>query len=103
MILTIDTAGKDFQVTKAPSEKLDQHGTQRIDKQTGEPVWCTQVVVTDDDGGEIITISTAGGRPEVETGDLVEPQALVAIPWNTNGRAGIAYRAQSIKLLDDNS
>jgi hypothetical protein len=58
-------------ITKNPEPKLDHNGVQRPDKQTGDPIWSTQVVVT----------------------------RLVAIPWATNGRSGIAYRADRIKAL----
>jgi len=105
MILNIDLAGKELVVTKAPEPKLfnkkpDEKPEQRRDKQSDEPLWTTQVVVTDDDGGTIIGINTAGEPPDVRVGDEVKVSGLVAIPWFTSGRNGIAYRAESIVVLD---
>jgi hypothetical protein len=100
MELNIDLSGKELVVTKNPEPKLDHNGVQRPDKQTGDPIWSTQVVVTDHTGGEVIKIATKGeAGPDVEVGDEVEVTRLVAIPWATNGRSGIAYRADRIKAL----
>lgn len=96
MILNIDTRDKDFVVTKAPAPKLDNQNEQRSDKETGQPLWMTEVVVTDDSGGEIIRLTTAGEKPTFQAGDPVNPLGLVAVPWATNGRSGIAYRASAI-------
>lgn len=97
MILTINTADKDFVVTKAPEEKLDQNGEPRKDKQTGEGLWTTQVVVTDESGGEVISVKTKGAPGDLRVGDVVEVSNMVAIPWHTNGRSGISFTASSIK------
>lgn len=102
MILTIDVRGKEFQVTKHPEPKVDHTGTQRASKQTQEPLWSTQIVVTDDDGGEILSVTTEGEKPPgVRVGDLVDIHGLVAIPWATNGRSGVAYRADRIVAVSD--
>ena len=34
-------------------------------------MWSTQVFVLDDDGGEVITVTTAGEKPNVKVGQLV--------------------------------
>lgn len=91
---------KEFVVTRATIPKNDQLGVQRLDK-ADRLMWSTQVVVTDDDGGEVITITTTGEKPDVYKGDPVEVKNLVAIPWNTNGRNGIAYRADNIIALEE--
>lgn len=97
MILNIDTDDKDFIVTKAPGPKLDEHQQHRISKDTGEPIWATQLVVTDDSGGEVITVNTNGPQPpDVKVGDAVDVVDLVAIPWTSKTRSGIAFRARAI-------
>ena len=53
--------------------------------------------VLDDDGGEVITITTAGEKPNVKVGQLVAVSKLEALPWATNGRNGVAFRAEEIK------
>lgn len=96
MNLNIDTTDKEFVVTQAPQPKLDQNGEPRTDKITGMALWATQMVVTDESGGEIIRVNTIGEPPKIDVGDPVLPQNLVALPWASNGRSGVAYRADAI-------
>jgi hypothetical protein len=60
-------------------------------------MWSTQVFVQDEFGGEVITITTAGERPNVKVGQVVAASRLEALPWATNGRNGVAFRAEEIK------
>jgi hypothetical protein len=82
----VDTAGKQMTVSKDPVERVDQNGRQRSDRETGRLMWSTQVIVLDADGGEVITIHTAGEKPNVKVGELVTVSDLEALPWATNGR-----------------
>ena len=97
MKLYVDTNGKQVTVTKDPTEKLEQNGRQKTERNTGRPMWSTQVFVLDDDGGEVITITTAGERPNVKVGQQLTVSKLEALPWATNGRSGVAFRAEEIK------
>jgi hypothetical protein len=97
MKLYVDTSTKQVTVSKEASEKTEQNGRQRTERGTGRPMWSTQVFVLDDDGGEVISITTAGEKPNVKVGQLVTVSALEALPWATNGRNGVAFRAQEIK------
>ena len=98
MKLYVDTNGKQVSVTKDPIEKLDgPNGRQKTERNTGRPMWSTQVFVLDDDGGEVITVTTAGEKPNVKVGQSVAVSKLEALPWATNGRNGVAFRAQEIK------
>ncbi|GAA1594069.1 hypothetical protein GCM10009678_90280 [Actinomadura kijaniata] len=99
MRLIVDTSTKQVQVSKDPVEKKDQNGRQRTERDTGRPMWSTQVFVQDDDGGEVITITTAGERPNVRVGAFVSVSELEALPWATNGRNGVAFRAAAIKTI----
>ena len=99
MKLYVDTKGKQVTVSKDPEPKKDQNGNQRSDKGTGRLMWATQVFVLDENGGEVITITTAGEKPSVKVGELVTVEMLEAIPWATNGRNGVAFRAVSLKPL----
>lgn len=102
MILTIDTTGKRFTVTKAPEPKTMNNGEHRADKATGLPLWSTQLVVVDNDGGDIISVTTAGEKPPpIELDDPVTVHGLVAIPWDAGNRHGIAFRAIAIQLEAD--
>ena len=97
MKLYVDTGSKQVTVTKDPGEKLEQNGRQKVERGTGRPMWSTQVFVLDDDGGEVLTITTAGERPNVKVGQVVAVSKLEALPWATNGRNGVAFRAEEIK------
>jgi hypothetical protein len=97
MKLYVDTASKQVTVTKEPTEKVEQNGRQKVERGTGRPMWSTQVFVLDDDGGEVITITTAGERPNVKVGQQLTVSKLEALPWATNGRSGVAFRAEEIK------
>jgi hypothetical protein len=93
----VDTSGKQVTVSMDPGPKNDQNGNQRSEKGTGRLMWSTQVFVLDETGGEVITITTAGEKPQVKVGQLVTVQQLEAIPWATNGRNGVAFRAIELK------
>ena len=97
MKLYVDTISKQVTVTKDPVEKTEQNGRQKLERNTGRPMWSTQVFVLDDDGGEVIAITTAGEKPNVKVGQHVAVSKLEALPWATNGRNGVAFRAEEIK------
>ena len=103
MKLYVDTTGKQVTVSKDSEPKNDQNGNQRSEKGTGRLMWSTQVFVLDETGGEVITITTAGEKPSVKVGQLVTVEQLEAIPWATNGRNGVAFRAISLKPKAGNS
>jgi hypothetical protein len=97
MKLYVDQSGKQFTVTREPVEKTEQNGRQKTERNTGRLMWSTQVFVLDEDGGEVITCTTAGEKPNVKVGQTVTVPKLEALPWATNGRNGVAYRATEIK------
>lgn len=103
MKLYVDTSNKQVTVSRDPVEKADQNGRQRVERVTGRPMWSTQVFVLDDDGGEVITVTTAGEKPNVKVGQLVLVSKLEALPWATNGRNGVAFRAEEIKAAGPSS
>ncbi len=98
MKLYVDTNGKQVTVTKDPTrEATSRTAVRRPSANTGRPMWSTQVFVLDDDGGEVITITTAGEKPNVKVGQSLTVSKLEALPWATNGRSGVAFRAEEIK------
>ena len=97
MKLIVETSKKHVMVSKEPVEKTEQNGRQKVERGTGRLMWSTQVFVLDDDGGEVITVTTAGERPNVKVGQPVSLSKLEALPWATNGRNGVAFRAEEIK------
>lgn len=104
MKLYLDMAGKRMIITKRPEPKNINYSNigQRIDKETELPMWVTQAVVLDEDGGTIVHITTVGEEPpDVEVDDEVNAPRLEALPWSNNGRSGVAYRATTIDVVDD--
>jgi hypothetical protein len=97
MKLIISTIDKQVTVSREAVEKTEQNGRQRQERGTGRLMWSTQVFVLDDDGGEVITVTTAGEKPNVKVGQPVSLSKLEALPWATNGRNGVAFRAEEIK------
>jgi hypothetical protein len=97
MKLLVDTMTKQVTVSRDPEPKNDQNGTQKSEKGTGRLMWSTQVFVLDENGGEVITITTAGEKPNVKVGQPVTVSQLEAIPWATNGRNGVAFRAVELR------
>ena len=97
MKLYVDTSAKQVTVSREAVEKTEQNGRQKQERGTGRLMWSTQVFVLDDDGGEVITVTTAGEKPNVKVGQPVSLSKLEALPWATNGRNGVAFRAEEIK------
>lgn len=97
MRLYVDTKQVTFQVTRNPEPKNDQNGRQKQDSRTGAPMWTTQVMALDESGGEVLMVTVAGEQPKVSVGMNVRPVGLEALPWNQNGRHGVAYRASELQ------
>jgi hypothetical protein len=99
MKLYVDTSDKQVTVSKAPEPKTDQNGQQRSERGTGRPMWSTQVFVLDEDGGQVLAVTTAGEKPDVNVGQPVTLSKLEALPWSSNGRSGVAFRAVELKAV----
>ncbi|MGQ0480690.1 MAG: hypothetical protein ACT4O0_06640 [Pseudonocardia sp.] len=97
MELLIDISRKSFSVGRPFERKLDDNGVQRLDRKTRAPLWAAQLVVMDERGADTIVVTIAGDPPSLQQGQPVTPMQLVAIPWNRNGREGIAYRAIEVR------
>ncbi len=98
MRLIIDTSAVAFTVTKAPEPRRDYGKTeQKMDRDTGRPQWVVEVLAQDSERGEVIRVTVAGDQPRVTVSSPVRFEALEAIPWSNNGRAGVAFRATSIQ------
>src|ERR1700742_2834576 len=96
MKLIVDTSKKHVMVSREPVEKAEEKGREKVERGTGRPMWSTQVFVQDHEGGEVINVTTAGEKPDVAVGQIVAVVNLEALPWATNGRNGVAFRAESI-------
>ncbi|WP_156297542.1 SCO3933 family regulatory protein [Mycobacterium paragordonae] len=97
MKLKIDTTGVSFVCTREPEQRVAfDTGQPRIDRETGQPLWQVQLMALDGSGAEIIAVTVAGD-PSVTVAQPVQVEGLVALPWNQDGRSGVAYRADAIR------
>jgi hypothetical protein len=97
MRLVLDTSAVSFQVTRAAEARKDfGKDVQKVDRDTGRPQWVVEVLAQDPERGEVIRVTVTGDQPKVNPGQTVRFEALEAIAWNNNGKAGVAYRAAAI-------
>src|SRR5262245_26382958 len=99
MKLFVDISQVAFTVRPVAQEKQDEKGRQKADRNTGELLWVVQLLAIDsrdERGGELLKVTVAGQPPKLTMGQAVTPAELEAMPWATNGRSGVAFRAKSI-------
>ena len=97
MRLVLDTSAVNFQVTRAAEARKDfGKDVQKVDRESGRPQWVVEVLAQDSDRGEVIRVTVTGDQPKVNPGQQVRFEGLEAIPWNNNGKAGVAFRAAAI-------
>ena len=99
MRLYIDTskAATGFMVSRGFEPKVDiTTGRIKTDRTTGQELNTVQLTAFDERGGEVITVTVAGAVREIPVTTLVSVVELEAIPWNNNGRNGVAFRAASV-------
>ena len=95
-MIKVDITGSRFTVGSEPKPKNDMEGRQRTDRMTGTPLSVTQLVKIDEDGAEVLAVTTPG-VPQVAQGAEVRPVGLVAIPWQQGQRSGVAFKADAIE------
>ena len=99
MRLMLDTSRVTFMVTRAPEARKDFGKTeQKLERDTGRPLWVLDVLAQEPDGGQVIKVSVAGEQPRVAQGQPVRIEGLEAIPWAQHEKksSGVAYRAVSV-------
>ena len=103
MRLYIDTskAASGFMVSRTFEPKVDiTTGRIKTDRTTGQELYTIQLMALDERGGEVITVTVAGAVREIPVMTPVSVVELEAIPWNNNGRSGVAYRAASVTQVN---
>ena len=97
MRLMLDTSAVSFQVTRAAEARKDfGKDVQKVDRESGRPQWVVEVLAQDAERGQVLRVTVTGDQPKVNPGQSVRFEALEAIAWNNNGKAGVAYRAAAI-------
>lgn len=96
MDLQLKTDGVDFVVSKLPAPKNDENGRQKADRLTGELQYVTELVAMDDDGAEVIKVTTGGAAPKVTRRQAVQVTGLRVMYWAMEARSGLSFKAESI-------
>jgi hypothetical protein len=96
MRLLLDTSKLSATVTRGPVERVDQNGAPKVDRRTGARLFHVQVMVLDVEAGAEILNVTVDHEPKLTVGQAVSLVELEAIPWSTNGKSGVAYKAVRI-------
>jgi hypothetical protein len=103
--LVLDTSWLTFAVGSEPELVIDFETKQPKADGQGQPIYAVQLIASyrDDRSGkqksEIVSVKLAGALPEVPIGTPVRVVDLVAVPWATSERNGVAYRAAGIEPL----
>jgi hypothetical protein len=103
--LVLDTSWLTFAVGSEPELVIDFETKQPKADGQGQPIYAVQLIASyrDDRSGkqksEIVSVKLAGAPPEVPIGTPVRVVDLVAVPWATGERNGVAYRAAGIEPL----
>ena len=96
MRVRVATEGVRFVVVADPAAKTDREGRQRVDQRTGALLWQLALVpIGDEYMREAITV-TVDAEPTSAPGEFVEVTNLVAATWETEGRWGVAFRAERV-------
>jgi hypothetical protein len=92
----IDTTDLTFIVSTAP-RPVTRYGSEEIrtDK-NGQQIHAVELIVLSDDGGDKIRVKVPG-RPELRPRSEVRVTNLQAMPWEQNGKSGVAFSASSIE------
>ena len=96
MRLLLDMSKLSTTVTRGPVERLDQDGKHKVDRKTGARLFQVQVMALEAEAGAEILNVTVAYEPKLTVGQAVVLVELEAIPWNTNGKNGIAFKAVAI-------
>ena len=108
MKIYVDTSKHTYQVTQSPAPKIGDRksGAQKIDQNSGLPMWTTELLALAHSGGaSVIQVTTTGQTaPQLTIGEPVVPEDLEALPWSNRGgdgetRMGIAFRASALRAL----
>ncbi len=85
----------------APAVRLANRetGQPRIDRDTGLTTYQVGVCLMAGSQAEVINVTVAGEPKGVVQGLPVQVRDLAAVPWENEGRHGIAFRASAITPL----
>ncbi|WP_160050212.1 hypothetical protein [Nocardiopsis sp. FR4] len=101
--IPVDTSRMVFIAAGSPRPKVKDRQTGEIKYNAdGSPMWQLQVLaqVEDNDAETLLISFPAAHAITARLGTPLNVQDLTAIPWETNGRHGVAFAAASIAPMD---
>ena len=107
LVLDVPKIAYAFEVSANPEPKLRDLKTreQKVDRDSGLPMWSTELTVKTTNGAQVILVTTVShAKPSVSLGEMVEPVDLEALPWtntDANGqvRSGVAFKATELRAM----
>src|SRR5512132_966405 len=96
--LPIDTSAIAFLCAMAPEPVVDFETRRPKADENGEPLYTVQLLVMGEDSADLIAVKVPGVPPAgIRQGAPVKVSGLVAQPWTTADRSGVAFRAGRIE------
>jgi hypothetical protein len=96
-VLPIDTTSLAFVCATAPEPVVDFESRRPKTDTNGIPLYGIRTLVMVEGGAEVIQIKVPGEPTGIAPGQPVRPIRLIGIPWDNDGKHGIAYRADSLQ------
>jgi hypothetical protein len=106
--LILETSNVIFEMADGIMPKLDDKGAQKIDRESGLPMWTAPMfgrgrAVGRKWSGQLNVTIVSAEKPIAEDGDRVIPVDLEALPWvseqNGKTRNGVAYKASALDVV----
>jgi hypothetical protein len=106
--LILETSNVIFEMADDIMPKLDEKGAQKIDRESGLPMWTAPMfgrgrAVGRKWSGQLNVTIVSAEKPIAEDGDRVIPVDLEALPWvseqNGKTRNGVAYKASALDVV----
>lgn len=101
MNLPMDTTTTKFQAS-LPPKPVFEFGTknQKLDPESGDPMFTLEVVVFSDSGAEVLPVKFAGQPPVgIKSGTELRLSGLVAWTWvMKDGSHGVSFKAARVEI-----
>lgn len=101
--IPVDTSRMVFMAAGSPRPKIKDRQTGEIKfNADGMQLWQIKVLaqVDDNDGEPLLVTFPASHAPVARLGTLLRVEGLTAIPWETNGRHGVAFSASGLAPVE---
>src|SRR5215831_3286633 len=95
--IPVDTSSLVTLCATPPVPRVRDTGELRTDKASGQTLYEVGMLVVHNSSADVVKVSVPGEPKGLATGQPVRVTGLVALPWEQNGRHGIAFQATKIE------